>query len=145
MSFLGFDCDRCGACCESLIVEAAYYDAMREPKLYEIDGRIDREKLRTGEQCVILYDSKTNACPFLDGKTKDCGIYSTRPTCCVMVEAGDAKCQQARRMKGFPLLRDRIGNEPTIEMLEDSCEEYGLDIEDILASAATTEHTGEKP
>jgi len=44
-----------------------------------------------------------------------------------MVEAGDAKCQQARRIKGLPFLRDRDGNEPSRELLLESCDEYDLD------------------
>lgn len=128
-----FSCDNCGACCQSLIIEASYHDAMREPKLYEIRS-VDKEKLRTGEHCIMLYDSETKACPFLDGTTKLCGIYPTRPACCVLVEPGDAKCQQARNMMGLPLLRDRNGNEPTIEMLLESCEEYGLEMDDVTGS-----------
>jgi len=44
-----------------------------------------------------------------------------------MVEAGDAKCQQARRIKGLPFLRDRDGNEPSRELLLELCDEYELD------------------
>ena len=136
MPFDRFECDQCGACCESLIVEAHDYDARREPKLYAI-GNVDRQKLRDGEHCVMLYDTETRACPFLepskiDVTKKSCGIYKTRPVACVMVEAGDAKCQQARRMKGLPLLRDMDGNEPTRETLEASCEEYDLDVSEVM-------------
>jgi len=126
MPFDYFDCDKCGACCETLIVEAYDYDARREPKLYGI-GNVDRQKLRDGESCVKLFDVATGACPFLE-RDKCCGIYNTRPVSCVMVEPGDAKCQQARLMKELPMLRDRDGNEPTREMLEASCKDYGLDI-----------------
>lgn len=128
-TFADFECDKCGACCESLWIEAHEYDARREPRLYEIFTG-DREELRAREQCIQLYDDTRRACSFLDGETKLCGIYQSRPVACVMVEAGDAKCQQARLMKGLPLLRDRSGNEPTIEMLESSCEEYELDVEE---------------
>ena len=132
MYFDNFQCDQCGACCSSLIVEAFDYDARREPRLFQISPDIDREALRAGDACFILYDSETKACPFLDAQTKDCGIYATRPVACVMVEAGDAKCQQARRNKGLPLLRDKDGNEPTMEMLEESCEDYDLDLCDVI-------------
>ena len=136
MPFDEFDCDQCGACCQSLIVEAHEYDARREPKLYKI-GNVDRQKLRDGEHCVVLYDSETKACPFLtddaiNATKKACGIYKTSPVACVMVEAGDAKCQQARRTKGLPLLKDRSGNAPTKSMLESSCEDYGLDLCEVI-------------
>ena len=131
MPFDAFECDNCGACCEGLIVEAYHYDAQREPKLYQI-GNVDRQKLRDGDHCIMLYDTDTKACPFLGGENKLCGIYETRPVACVMVEAGDAKCQQARKMKGKKLLRDKHGNEPSRELMEASCEEYGLDLSDVM-------------
>ena len=134
MLFDNFDCDNCGACCRSLIVEAYDYDARREPRLYEIGrGRgLDRQKLRDGEHCIMLYDPETKACPFLDGETNLCGIYATRPVACVMVEPGDAKCQQARKMNGLPFLRDSDGKEPTFEMLVASCDEYELDLSEVI-------------
>lgn len=108
------------------------YDARREPRLYQIGSGVDRQKLRDGVHCIMLYDTETKACPFLDGQTKLCGIYATRPVACVMVEPGDAKCQQARKMKGLPLLRDRDGNEPSREVLEASCEDYELDVDEVM-------------
>lgn len=131
MTFDRFDCDNCGACCRSLIVEAYDYDARREPKLYEI-GNVDRQALRDGDRSIVLYDTDTRACPFLDGETNLCGIYATRPVACVMVEPGDAKCQQARKIRGLPMLRDRDGNEPSRELIEASCEYYELDIEEVI-------------
>lgn len=130
--FSGFECDKCGACCRTLIVEAFFYDCDREPRIYQIDGITDRAKFREDERCIILHDQKTRACPFLEDATNHCSIYPTRPVACVMVEAGDAKCQQARKMKGLPMLRDRNGNEPTQAMLEESAEEYLLDIDELL-------------
>lgn len=136
LPFDNFDCDNCGACCNSLIVEAHDYDVRREPRLYQI-FKGDRQKLRDGEHCIILYDSETKACPFLvtegdDSSKRVCSIYETRPVACVMVEPGDAKCQQARRMKGLPLLKDRNGKEPSRSVLEASCDDYELDISDVL-------------
>lgn len=136
MPFDNFECDQCGACCQALIVEAYEYDARREPRLYAI-GNVDRQKMRDGEHCVMLYDVETKACPFLvpdkiDVTKRACEIYQTRPVACVMVEAGDAKCQQARRMKGLPLLRDRDGYEPTRKVLEASCEDYELDLSEVM-------------
>ena len=112
-----------------LIVEADYIDAQREPRLYEIFTG-DRGKLRTGEHVVMLYDLDKRQCPFLN-EACHCSIYHTRPNECVSVEPGDAKCQQARHMKGLPLLRDINGNEPSIAVLSDSCEDYDLCLEEI--------------
>ena len=134
LPFADFECDKCGACCRGLIIEADWCDAQREPRLYEIDPSrpVNRGKLRDGERIILLYDEKKHTCSFLDGETNVCGIYATRPNVCVMVEAGDAKCQQARQAVGLPLLRDRHGNEPSRDALADSCEDYGLDVEEIL-------------
>lgn len=129
LPFENFRCDNCGACCKQLIVEAGRIDAEREPKLYSIFTG-DKAKLRTGEHCVMLWDSKRGCCPFLN-ESNHCDIYHTRPNECVAVEAGDAKCQQARYMQGLPLLRDIDGNEPSIAVLSDSCEDYGIDLEEL--------------
>lgn len=133
--FRGFDCDNCGACCRSLIVEADYLDAMREPRLYEVAPDIDHAKFRAGEHCIMLWDTAKKSCPFLveqpvDGEGPDaqvCGIYQTRPRDCVGVEPGDAKCQQARELRGWPILCDRDGNPPSRNVLGASAEEYELD------------------
>jgi len=129
LPFENFRCDNCGACCKVLIVEADFIDAQREPRLYEIFTG-DKDKLREGEHCVHVYDVEKRQCHFLD-ENCHCSIYSTRPNECVSVEPGDAKCQQARHMKGLPLLRDVDGNEPSIELLSQSCEDYGLCLEEI--------------
>lgn len=130
MFFDDFECDNCGACCSSLIVECTELDAQREPKLYSIHP-VDREKFRYGDNCINPMNPKTMACHFL-GEGNLCSIYPTRPTCCVAVEAGDAKCQQARLMKSLPLLRDKHGNLPDRDTMEESCDHYGLDLEEIL-------------
>lgn len=129
LPFEKFRCDNCGACCKTLIVEADYLDAMREPRLYEIFVG-EKTDLRRGGHCIMLYDLETRQCPFLD-ESCHCSIYSTRPNECVAVEAGDAKCQQARHMMGLPLLRDVDGNEPSIELLSQSCNDYDLGLEDL--------------
>lgn len=128
-----YECDKCGACCKVLLVEADWLDGQREPRLYDLAGpNTTEEDLRSGEHCLFLWDPDTRACPYLDGETHHCGIYPTRPNCCVAVQAGDAKCQQARRLQGLEFLRDVNGNEPTREHLEESCERYDLDIDDLM-------------
>ncbi len=133
--FSNYKCDQCGACC-SLIVEAGILDVMREPKLLELYKGDDVADLRSGQKVVMLYDFKTHTCPFLRPDTVHekktvCTIYPTRPNCCVGVEAGDAKCQQARLIQSLPLLKDIDGNDIDGDLLEASCEEYGLTLEDI--------------
>lgn len=135
IDFSNFECDQCGACCKNLIVEAYKWDWKREPKIEALREPISRQ-LSIGipehDECVVLYDAEKRCCPFLDRETCNCGIYPTRPVECVMVEAGDAKCQQARRLDGLKLLRDKDGNMPTAEQLRASCEEYGLDMTEVL-------------
>lgn len=129
--FSNFECDLCGACCQTLIVEAGYVDALREPLLFSLNAKVTRDGLRRGEQCVVLYDLNTRRCPFLRD-SYECAIYKTRPNCCVAVEAGDAKCQQARKAVGLPLLRDRDGREPARDVLAMSCRDYELPVEEVM-------------
>ena len=139
LPFGAFECDRCGACCRSVIVEAGYYDALREPRLYSI-GRPDPGLLRSGEACIMLYDTTTRACPFLGVSSQgqgatECRIHATRPLVCVMVEPGDAKCQQSRLIQDLPMLRDRDGRLPSRRALADSCLEYSMDLDELLHTA----------
>lgn len=133
--FEDFECDRCGECCRQLLVEAYWIDAEREPKLYQISNHpVTRPQMREGST-ILLWDQETRECPFLKYENTDhtcCEIHDTRPTCCVAVEAGDAKCQQARLQAGRELLADRNGNTPTEEMMRDSCEEYELDFDEVF-------------
>ena len=130
--FRDFACDRCGACC-SLLVEPTYVDGLREPRLVQIldrDGRDWREEWRHGMITPVTHDISTGRCCFaseaLPGVV-ECGIYQTRPQQCVAVEAGDAKCQQARELKGLPMLLDRHGQRPGWDLLLESCEEHYVD------------------
>lgn len=139
--FEHFECDRCGACCRSLIVEADYLDCLREPKLFTINPGLTRKHIEQGG-VVVLLDPATMECPLLgtttgtDGKeTTYCQIHPTRPNECVAVEAGDAKCQQARAMKGLSLLCDKYGNPPSRQALEESCDHYELEIEEWFPNA----------
>lgn len=110
-----FNCDKCGACCEHLILEAQHVDALREPRI------IAEGKLFDGHGKIDLADAVWNlnssgermGCVFL-GADKTCGIYSTRPEMCVSVQAGGRQCQMARGMANLPPLIATAG-EPTIE------------------------------
>lgn len=131
LPFRNFNCDNCGACCSAFIVEADYLDATREPKIYQIDPSISPGQLRNDGLCIVLWDEKARACPMLtDGLkpgTKFCSIYPTRPSDCVLVEAGDAKCQQARMQKGLKPLLDCDGNSVSRLDLADSIDLYQLE------------------
>lgn len=131
--FANFTCDQCGACCSRLIVMADGLDAMREPRLLDVYTG-DRAKLRSGEASILLWSAETKACPFLCGGM--CSIYQTRPTECVGVEPGDAKCQQARWAAKLPMLVDRDGNPPAEELLRESCAHYELTYEEWFGADA---------
>ena len=106
----GYECDLCGACCKgSLIVEADDLDVLREPRLIDVD-RHHRGKsveqmvheIQTEWMAIIL--ACGSECPFL-GQDNRCGIYPTRPNCCVGLQAGDEQCQEARAEQGLPPLQ----------------------------------------
>ncbi len=107
---LVYDCDRCGACCRYLIVEAEHLDALREPRIQTearlLDGHgrmpledaawgLNRCAPKGGSPCVFLGDDNT------------CGIYATRPNVCVNVQAGSYQCQTSRESAGLPRLDGR--------------------------------------
>ena len=106
---LVYECDSCGACCRHSIIEASHLDAIREPRiqreaaLLDGHGKIGLEDASwglnrregTGFECVFLQTDN------------HCGIYSTRPNCCVDFQAGSAKCQMHRESAGLPPLAPR--------------------------------------
>jgi Fe-S-cluster containining protein len=103
-----YECDLCGACCRgTLIVEAYYLDALREPRILDADvtGRkVALDDLDDECRCVLL--AAGLPCRFL-GDDSRCTIYPTRPNTCVGFEAGDEQCQEARSQLGLPPLQAR--------------------------------------
>ena len=103
---LQYQCDGCGACCQgTLIVEAYYLDALREPALLEADigGRKQTlAELSDETRCILLAGGQT--CSFLSADGH-CTIYPTRPNVCVEMPAGDEQCQQVRQQVGLPPLQ----------------------------------------
>jgi hypothetical protein len=97
-----FECDQCGACCEHLLVEVDQVDAMREPRIHDEARLLDGN----GELPVEDWQWSLNGlksphrCVFL-GEDKRCGIYATRPSVCVAVQAGGEQCQLARGFAGL--------------------------------------------
>lgn len=112
MSTPAYECDLCGACCRgTLIVEAYYLDALREPRILEADVTGRKRALDDLDyewSCVLL--AAGLPCRFL-GDDGRCTIYSTRPNTCVGFEAGDEQCQEARAKMGLPPLQPRQPSE----------------------------------
>lgn len=89
-----YECDGCGACCRTKLVDVFEEDLLREPRLKEPmtvlrEPGIDYE--------IGFINCITNgACPFLDPENR-CSIYPTRPVACVIFPAGSEDCQAARK------------------------------------------------
>jgi Fe-S-cluster containining protein len=122
-----YECDKCGACCKHLLLEIEMIDIAREPRIAavampfkppgpedwepELDEEEQEEYERVGplvpgwEYGASLNTGPDHACPFLGGvpseKERPCGIYPTRPNCCVAMQAGGDQCQSARGMAGL--------------------------------------------
>ncbi len=103
-----YECDKCGACCRQLIVEADELDVLREPRLIDadrhyagksVDEVIDELQSDVGK-AIIIACGTARPCPFLDADNK-CTIYPTRPNVCVAMQAGDEQCQAARQAEGL--------------------------------------------
>ncbi len=80
---LKYECDKCGACCRQLIVEADELDVLREPRLIEaarhyagrsVDEVVDELQSDVGKVLVIVCSS---GCRFV-GTDNQCTIYPTR-------------------------------------------------------------------
>jgi len=108
---LRYECDKCGACCRHLIVEADAIDVMREPRIGKADqyySQFDVEKtidmLREDEGRAVIIACGT-ACPFQAENL--CSIHPTRPNVCVAFEAGGEQCQEVRAIEGLTPLEPR--------------------------------------
>jgi Fe-S-cluster containining protein len=121
-----FQCDRCGACCSNLLVEAVWLDCVREPRILAHSRlALTLDDLRDEDRIVLLWDRDTHHCPFLKtrrDRSCACGIYPTRPNACVACEPGGPKCQQARLLGSLPVLRDVEGQPPDVDTWADDCE-----------------------
>lgn len=96
-----YECDGCGACCRSKLVDIYEVDTLRNPRIAEqmnplrepgFDGEVGYLNCVSNGGCVFLRDDNR------------CGIYTTRPSACVVYEAGSDDCQQCRLDAGIPLL-----------------------------------------
>lgn len=104
-----FECDQCGACCKGhLLIECDEIDVLREPRLIDADRHhagksVDQMVKEITEDCMAVLLNCGRRCQFL-GEDNRCGIYPTRPNCCVGMEAGDEQCQHSRWAEGLPPL-----------------------------------------
>ncbi|MCY2993889.1 MAG: YkgJ family cysteine cluster protein [Planctomycetota bacterium] len=124
LSRQSFQCDRCGACCRNLIVEAVWLDCLRESRIL-VHSKLRLDDLRDEDRIVLLWDRKKHHCPFLKtvrDRSCACAIYPTRPNVCVACEPGGPKCQQARLLGSLPVLRDVEGQPPDVDIWADDCE-----------------------
>ena len=109
-----YECDRCGACCRELIIDIDYVDVLREPRLREVsrpfrigpdekfvDNNDNEVEITDGYMVgAMLAAGRKHPCRLL-GADNRCTIYSTRPNCCVAMQAGDEQCQMARKSAGL--------------------------------------------
>lgn len=110
-----FDCDQCGACCRTLIIEIEELDVVREPKLAAVakpfkippgqvlldgDDEPYTEVVPGFGGGAMLACGANMPCKML-GSDNRCTIYQTRPNVCVGFRAGSEQCQDARRMAGL--------------------------------------------
>jgi len=93
-----YECDGCGACCRTKLVDVFDEDLLREPQLGKQMHPL-REPGLDGE-IGYLNCLSNGACPFLD-EENHCGIYPTRPVACVLFPAGSDDCQEARKTFGL--------------------------------------------
>ncbi len=104
-----YECDGCGACCRTKLVDVFEEDLLREPRLGARMLPL-REPGLDGE-IGYLNCLRHGACPFLDGESR-CGIYPTRPVVCVLFPAGSDECQEARHTLGLPRLEPIVKPQP---------------------------------
>ena len=86
-------CQRCGACCRNLILEASEADAAREPR---IAAEAIRLRTMAGEPDVFCLNrgNRPFSCMFLGGDN-ECTIYATRPRMCRQYPTG-RPCERQR-------------------------------------------------
>lgn len=104
-------CDSCGACCRHSILEFDAADVLREPRIAiagrKLDGKgtLNLPVLDVSWSVQEPRDGEDGwPCTFL-GADNRCGIYSTRPACCVDFVAGSDQCQMFRASAKLPPLQ----------------------------------------
>jgi Fe-S-cluster containining protein len=98
-----YECDCCGACCQTFPIFASDADAQREPRIAD-EGRRLPPSLMSDQWHYRLFPLPfLDACCFL-GDDKRCTVYATRPDVCRRFTAGEDQCQAARQRRGLPPL-----------------------------------------
>jgi len=93
----GYECDGCGACCQTFPIFVTEDDARREPRI-QTEGCRNTNSNRYPLSLFPL--PFHDACCFLNDD-KQCAIYSTRPEICRELQAGSRQCQEARKRRGL--------------------------------------------
>ena len=104
-----YECDGCGVCCRTKLVDVFEEDLLREPRVGPQMQPL-REPGLDGE-IGYLNCLDGGACSFLDGENR-CGIYPTRPVVCVLFPAGSEECQEARQTFGLSRLEPIVKPQP---------------------------------
>ncbi len=125
---MSYECDRCGSCCRSLIIEVEELDILREPRLLQLEpfhpppdadsyaGYEDEDEedqvlgplVPSHPWGAMLACGEKQPCPFLREDLL-CDIYPTRPNVCLGFRAGSRQCKMARGMCGLkPLGREEV-------------------------------------
>lgn len=106
-----YDCDRCGLCCEKLIIEASLADALREQRIAAECQHMDGHgRVRLVDSCFSIACGEARPCPFASrdaDRRHTCGIYPTRPDVCVQFQAGSSQCRDLRARHGLDPLAPR--------------------------------------
>lgn len=109
MSLLAdYECDGCGACCQTFPIFAAEADTVREPRIAQESRKLP-DSLGSPSWRYQLYPLPFHqSCCFLDHDQR-CTIYPTRPDVCRKFEAGSQQCHEARERLGIaPLVSTRV-------------------------------------
>ena len=97
-----YECDMCGACCRSLILEGVYdLDIRREPQLRDHAYAVSSDEDSNGWGQMHSLCKVDGACSLL-GPDNECQVYPTRPFMCLYLQPGDEQCQLARDIEGLP-------------------------------------------
>jgi Fe-S-cluster containining protein len=94
------ECDRCGACCSTFVVQVSEQDAEREPRIKSESISVE-PWLQSQDWRYRLHPLPFHqGCCFL-GSNQLCSIYQSRPQVCRRFAAGSQQCQEARALKGL--------------------------------------------
>lgn len=94
-----FDCQQCGACCETFRVSFYWAEADARGLPAKLTSKVNERF-----SCMAGTDLPKPRCVALAGKVGEhvaCTVYAQRPEACREVQAGDEKCLKARARHGL--------------------------------------------